>query len=106
MSEEQKLPVGQEEVDHNTTFNEEQINLIEDNGLTLAQVRSHLEEVGPKSLETAIGSLVGKGESTQPASEEAPAEEPAPEAAPEPSEEAPAEEAPAEEPSGEEAPAE
>lgn len=59
MTTESTLPLGQREVDHNTTFTEDEINLIEDHHLTIEQVRHHLEQVGTKSLETAIGSLVG-----------------------------------------------
>lgn len=56
-----ELPLGQREVDHNTTFTDEEINMIEAHGLTLREVRAHLSGVGAKSLETAIGSLIGAG---------------------------------------------
>ncbi|MFA5130679.1 MAG: hypothetical protein WC477_07275 [Patescibacteria group bacterium] len=65
---EKTLPVGQREMDQYDEFTAEEINLVEENGLTLREVRQHLAEAGKKSLETAIGSLVGK-------KEEAPSEE-------------------------------
>lgn len=53
------LPVGSE-VSEGTEFSDEEINFIEAHGLTIAEVRAHLAAVGPKSLETAIGSLLGE----------------------------------------------